>query len=77
MRASVILVRGLSRPAARGSSRVCWLSRPVARGILPDQGLNPCPLHWQVDAQPLDRQGSLALSSNSNICVSLELVSPD
>ena len=21
-----------------------------ARGIFPDQGSNPCPLHWQVDS---------------------------
>ena len=30
----------------------------VACGILPDQGSNPCPLHWQVDSQPLRHQGS-------------------
>ena len=30
----------------------------VARGIFPDQGLNPCPLHWQADSQPLCHQGS-------------------
>ena len=34
---------------------------PVARGIFPDQGLNPYLLHWQVDSQPLDHQGSLLL----------------
>ena len=33
-------------------------SRSAACGILPDQGLNPCPLHWQVDSQPLHHQGS-------------------
>ena len=27
-----------------GHGRRC----PVARGIFPDQGLNPCPLHWQA-----------------------------
>ena len=26
------------------------LSYPVARGIFPNQGLNPCPLHGQVDS---------------------------
>ena len=26
--------------------------------ILPDQGSNPCPLHWQADSQPLRHQGS-------------------
>ena len=30
----------------------------VACGILPDQGLNPCPLHQQADSQPLRHQGS-------------------
>ena len=33
-------------------------SRSAACGILPDQGSNPCPLHWQVDSQPLRHQGS-------------------
>ena len=30
----------------------------VACGIFPDQGSNPCPLHWQADSQPLCHQGS-------------------
>ena len=34
------------------------LSCSVACGIFPDQGLNLCPLHWQVDSQPLHHQGS-------------------
>ena len=33
-------------------------SRSAARGILPDRGPNPCPLHWQADSQPLRHQGS-------------------
>ena len=41
---SVVVARGLSCSAA------C--------GIFPDQGSNPCPLHWQVDSQPLHHQGS-------------------
>ena len=32
----------------------------AACGIFPDQGLNPCPLHWQADSQPLRHQGSPA-----------------
>ena len=28
--------------------------------IFPDQGSNPCPLHWQADSQPLRHQGSPA-----------------
>ena len=31
----------------------------AACGIFPDQGSNPCPLHWQADSQPLRCQGSL------------------
>ena len=31
----------------------------TACGIFPDQGSNPCPLHWQADSQPLHHQGSL------------------
>ena len=30
----------------------------VACGVFPDQGSNPCPLHWQADSQPLRHQGS-------------------
>ena len=30
----------------------------AARGIFPDQGSNPCALHWQADSQPLRHQGS-------------------
>ena len=30
----------------------------AACGILPDQGSNPCPLHWQADSPPLCHQGN-------------------
>ena len=30
----------------------------AARGIFPDQGSDPCLLHWQADSQPLRHQGS-------------------
>ena len=33
-------------------------SRSAACGIFPEQGSNPCPLHWQADSQPLRHQGS-------------------
>ena len=33
-------------------------SHSAACGILPDQGSNPRPLHWQADSQPLRHQGS-------------------
>ena len=30
----------------------------AACGIFPDQGSNPCALHWQADSQALHHQGS-------------------
>ena len=36
----------------------------AACGIFPDQGSNPCPLHWQADSQPLRHQGSPYNSSS-------------
>ena len=33
-------------------------SHSAACGIFPDQGSNPCPLHWQADSQRLRHQGS-------------------
>ena len=33
-----------------------WLSCSAACGILPEQGLDPCLLHWQADSSPLSRQ---------------------
>ena len=38
------------------------LSCSAACGIFPDQGSNPCPLHWQADSQPLRHQGSPAIT---------------
>ena len=34
----------------------------AACGILPDQGSNPCGLHWQADSQPLRHRGSPSLN---------------
>ena len=57
----------LSRPLPLGSTGsrragsvvvAHGLSCSAACGILPDQGSNPCPLHWQADSQPLRHQGS-------------------
>ena len=31
-------------------SRVRRLSCPAACGFFPEQGSNPCPLHWQADS---------------------------
>ena len=47
-------------------------SRSAACGILPDQGSNPCPLHWQADSQPLRHQGSpkffIFIQQSTEIC---------
>ena len=55
--------RGLSLPStgSRRTGSVIVAHGPscsVACGIFPDQGSNPCPLHWQADSQPLRHQGS-------------------
>ena len=39
----------------------CGFSCPLACGILPDQGSNLFPLHWQVDSLPLGHQESPSL----------------
>ena len=50
--ASVVVAHGLERG---GSAVVAHEpSCSMACGIFPDQGLNPCPLHWQADSQPLN-----------------------
>ena len=47
MWASVVVAHGLQ---SKGSVVVVLgLSCLAACGIFPDQGLNVCPLHWQVD----------------------------
>ena len=38
----------------------------AACGIFPDQGSNPCPLHWQADSQPLRHQGSPSITFDSH-----------
>ena len=56
MRASVVVARRLQ---SAGSVVVAHrLSCSAACGIFPDQGSNPCPLHWQVDSYVLRYQGS-------------------
>ena len=47
----------------------------VACGILPDQGSNPCPLHWQADSQPLRHPGSPLYFFNAG-CNSLNISHP-
>ena len=56
--------RGLSSLRSTGCRRAGSVavahgpSCSAACGIFPDQGSNPCPLHWQADSQPLRHQGS-------------------
>ena len=53
---SVVVVHGLQSMGlvvvAQG------LSCSETCGVFPDQGMNSCPLHWQVDSYPLHHQGS-------------------
>ena len=65
----------LSRPLllrSTGSSRAGSVvvahgpSCSAAYGILPDQGSNPYPLHWQADSQPLRHQGSPTVFLNKS-----------
>ena len=53
-----LLLRSTSSRRAGSVVVAHGLSCSVACGIFPDQGLNPCPLHWQADPQPLRHQGS-------------------
>ena len=51
----------LQRTGSRRAGSVIVAHGPScseACGILPDQGPNPCALHWQADSQPLHHQGS-------------------
>ena len=52
---SVVVCQGLQ---TTGLVVVHRSSCPVACRIFQDQRLNLCFLHWQVDSQPLDHQGS-------------------
>ena len=52
-----VVVRGLLITVASLVAKH-GLSSPAACGIFPDQGLNLCPVHWQVESKPLCHQGS-------------------
>ena len=53
-----LLLRGTGSRRAGSAVVAHGPSCSAACGILPDQGSNPCPLHWQADSQPLAHQGS-------------------
>ena len=48
----------------------------AACGILPDQGSNPCLLHWQADSQPLRHQGSPKMAFYIQINMTLNQYQP-
>ena len=56
--AAVSLVAGHEKCAQASAVVAHELSCPLVCGSFPDQGLNQCPLQWQVDSLPLDHQGS-------------------
>ena len=51
-----LLLRSTGSRACGLSSVVHGLNCSTACGIFPDQGSNPCPLHWLVGSYPLDHQ---------------------
>ena len=53
-----LLLRSTGSRRAGSVAVAHGLNCSTACGILPDQGSNPCPLHWQADSQPLRHQGS-------------------
>ena len=56
----------LRSTSSRRAGLVVVAHRPscsAACGIFPDQGSNPCRLHWQADSQPLRHQGSPVVAS--------------
>ena len=52
-----LLLRSTGSRRAGSAAVAHGPSCSAARAILPDQGSNPCPLHWQADSQPLRHQG--------------------
>lgn len=51
---------------SRAQELWCPGSAVLGRWDLPDQGSNPCILHWQVDSLPLGRQGSTRIDELGN-----------
>ena len=56
--AASLLLRSTGSRCAGSAIVAHGPSCSAACGIFPDQGSNPCPLHWQADSQPLRHQGS-------------------
>ena len=62
-----LLLRSTGSRRAGSAAVAHGPSRSAACGIFPDQGSNPCPLHWQADSQPLRHQGSPVINSLKNV----------
>ena len=58
---------GLWAPEHVGPELSCAGLAVPRHGIFPDQGSNPCPLHWQADSLPLDHQGRPHTHSSSQL----------
>ena len=58
-----LLLRGTGSRRAGSVIVAHGPSRSAARGIFPDQGSNPCPLHRQADSQPQRHQGSPSIEN--------------
>ena len=57
--ASLVAEQRSGHAGSRAQAQQLWrsgLSCSEACGIYPDQGLNPCPLLWQMDSLPLIHQ---------------------
>ena len=53
-----LLLLEAQAPGTWAAVAVHGLSCSIAHGVFPDQGLNPCLLHWQVGSSALSQQGS-------------------
>ena len=53
-----LLLRSTGSRRAGSATAAHGPSRSAACGIFPDQGSNPCSLHWHAGSQPLRHQGS-------------------
>ena len=68
-----LLLRGTGSRRADSVIVAHGPSCSAACGIFPDQGLNPCPLHWQADSQPLRHQGSPSYLFYSSVYMSIPI----
>ena len=54
-----------------------WSGLPFSSpGIFPNQGSNPCPLHWQVDSLPLSQKGSQRIMNSTTLSIFFPFLIP-